>query len=187
MDSTACSPCPFTGQARVELLNETDAPMDHVKVTVRMAPGAPEQGSGYFHAQWREENPTLVHRDYTVLETRGHGRYLGAVLVMSSVKFDPAQHNTAQRGYLEGDARFYIDDNRTFANASTGTEEYFLWGFYDIARWDSVFSYAANGYPVHDTDSEDNSVMYRFHLSKMVPVLPVVPFHFGARRRRRRI
>lgn len=162
-------PMPFFRSGRLELLNETAAPMDHVEVTVRVAPGMPEEGSGYFHAQWREENPTLVHRDYTVLETRGHGRFLGAVLVMSSVKFDPAQHNTAQRGYLEGDARFYIDDNRTFANASTGTEEYFLWGFYDIARWDSVFSYPANGYPVHDTDSQDNSVMYRFHLSEMVP------------------
>jgi hypothetical protein len=162
-------PMPFYRSARLELLNETDLPMDHVKVTLQVAPGAPQEGSGYFHAQWREENPTLVHRDYTVLETRGHGRYVGATLVMSSVKFDPAQNHSAQRGYLEGDARFYIDDNRTFANASTGTEEYFLWGFYDIARWDSVFSYPVNGYPVHDTDSQDNSVMYRFHLSELVP------------------
>jgi hypothetical protein len=162
-------PMPFYRSARIELLNETGEPLEYVKVTVRIVSGAPEEGSGYFHAQWREENPTIPHRDYTVLETRGHGRFEGAVLVMSSVKFDPAMNHSPQRGFLEGDARFYIDDNRTFANASTGTEEYFLWGFYDLARWDSVFSFAVNGYPVHDTDSEDHSVMYRFHLSELVP------------------
>jgi hypothetical protein len=161
-------PMPFYRSCRLELLNETGSPMDHVRFSVRVVPDAPEANSGYFHAQWREENPTLVHRDYTVLETRGHGRYVGAVLVLSSVTYDPAKNHEAQRGYLEGDARFYIDGNRTFANASTGTEEYFLWGFYDIARWDSVFSYPINGYPVHDIDSQDNSVMYRFHLSEIV-------------------
>lgn len=162
-------PMPFYRSGRMVLLNETGLPLDHVKVSVRVAPGTPEPDRGYFHASWHDENPALVHRDYTVLETRGHGRFVGAVLVMSSVNFDPADHHVGQRGYLEGDARFYIDDNRTFANVSTGTEEYFLWGFYDIARWDSVFSYAVNGYPVHDIDSQDNSVMYRFHLSELVP------------------
>jgi hypothetical protein len=162
-------PMPFERAARIELLNETGESMEHIRVSVHVMPGTPAEGSVYFHAQWREEDPTLVHRDYTVLETRGHGRYEGAVLVMSSVNFDPAKNHSAQRGFLEGDARFYIDGNRTFANASTGTEEYFLWGFYDLARWDSVFSYAVNGYPVHDIDSEDHTVMYRFHLSELVP------------------
>jgi hypothetical protein len=160
---------PFYHSARIELLNESGMPVDHLRITVNLAPGSPDPQSGYFHAQWREENPTIVHRDYTVLESRGHGRFMGAVLILSSARFNPAQKRPGQRGYLEGDARFYIDDNRTFANASTGTEEYFLWGFYDIARWDSVFSYPVNGYPVHDIDSEDNSVMYRFHLGDVVP------------------
>ncbi len=162
-------PMPFYHSARIELRNESGTLVDHLKVVVNFVSGGPDPHDGYFHAQWREENPTIVHRDYTVLETRGHGRFMGAVLILSSVRFNPAQKRPGQRGYLEGDARFYIDDNRTFANASTGTEEYFLWGFYDIARWDSVFSYPVNGYPVHDTDSEDNSVMYRFHLGDMVP------------------
>ncbi len=73
------------------------------------------------------------------------------------------------RGYLEGDARFYIDDNRTPLVASTGTEEYFNWGWYDLPKHDSVFQYPTHGYPVHVVDDQDHSVMYRFHFSEVVP------------------
>jgi hypothetical protein len=88
---------------------------------------------------------------------------------MSSVNYNPAKRGEVQRWYLEGDARFYIDGNRTFVNASTGTEEYFMWGWYDLVVMDKVFSFPANGYPVHDIDSQDHTVMYRFHLSDLVP------------------
>jgi hypothetical protein len=162
-------PMPFFESARIDLVNESDVPVAGVEVTVKTVTVPPPPSSAYFHAQWREENPTLPYHDYTVLETRGHGHFVGAVLVMSSVNFNPSKRDQVQRGYLEGDARFYIDDNRTFANASTGTEEYPLWGGYDLLPGDSVFSYAVNGYPVHDIDSQDNTVMYRFHLSDLVP------------------
>jgi hypothetical protein len=162
-------PMPFYKSARVELVNESDTPLSGVEVTVNTVAGPPPASSAYFHAQWREENPTLPYHDYTVLETRGHGHYVGAVLVMSSVNYNPAKRGEVQRWYLEGDARFYIDANRTFVNASTGTEEYFMWGWYDLVVMDKVFSFPANGYPVHDIDSQDNTVMYRFHLSDLVP------------------
>jgi hypothetical protein len=162
-------PMPFFKSARIELVNESDTPISDVEVTLNVVAGPPPSSSAYFHAQWRDENPTLPYHDYTVLETRGHGHYVGAVLVMSSVRYDPAKRNEGQRWHLEGDARFYVDDNRTFANGSTGTEEYFMWGWYDVAINDKVFSFAANGYPVHDIDVVDNTVMYRFHLSDFVP------------------
>ncbi len=162
-------PMPFFKSARIVLANDSDQPISGVEVTVDSVAGAPPASSGYFHAQWHEANPTRMHRDYTVLQTRGHGQYVGAVLVMSSVNYDPAKRHEVQRMYLEGDARFYIDGNRTLVNGSTGTEEYFMWGWYDLVSMDKVFSYPVNGYPVHDIDAQDHSVMYRFQLSDMVP------------------
>jgi D-arabinan exo alpha-(1,3)/(1,5)-arabinofuranosidase (non-reducing end) len=162
-------PMPFFKSARIVLTNDSDQPVTGIKVTVDTVAGAPPASSGHFHAQWREENPTRMHHDYTVLQTRGHGQYVGAVLVMSSVNYDPAKIHEVQRTYLEGDAHFYIDGNRTPVNAGTGTEEYFMWGGYDIVAFDRIFSYPANGYPLHDIDAQDHTVMYRFHLSDPVP------------------
>jgi hypothetical protein len=162
-------PMPFFKSARIELANESDTPVPDVQVTVHTVAGAPPPSSAYFHAQWREENPALPHHDYTVLETRGHGHYVGAVLVISSVQYDPTKREEVQRWNLEGDSRFYIDDNRTFATASTGTEDYYMGGWYDVWFMDKVLTLPANGYPVHDIDSQDHSVMYRFHLTDFVP------------------
>ena len=162
-------PMPFFKSARIDLVNESDAPLSAVEVTVSTVAGLPPPASAYFHAQWREENPTLPYHDYTMLETRGHGHYVGAVLVMSSVNYNPAKRGEGQRWYLEGDARFYIDGNRTFANAGTGTEDYYLGGWYDVGTMDKVCSLPVNGCPVHDIDAQDNTVVYRFHLSDLVP------------------
>jgi hypothetical protein len=162
-------PMPFFKSARIELVNESDTPVSDVEVTVNTVPGSPPPSSAYFHAQWREENPTLPYHDYTVLETRGHGHYVGAVLVISSVNYDPAKRDQVQRWFLEGDARFYIDDNRTHASASTGTEDYYWGGWYDWGALDKVVSLPASGCPVHDIDLQDHTVAYHFHLSDLVP------------------
>ena len=67
-----------------EVITESDVPLQGAEVTVHVVPGQPPANSGSFHAVWHEERPTREHRDYTVLETRGHGHYVGAVLVMST-------------------------------------------------------------------------------------------------------
>ena len=162
-------PMPFFRSARIELANDSDTPVSQVEINVQSAAGTPPASSAYFHAQWREENPTLAHRDYTVLETRGHGHYVGAVLVLSSVNYNQAKQNKGQRWYLEGDARFYIDGNRTLVGASTGSEDYYLGGWYDVWTVDKVMSASVTGDPVHDIDSQDHTVAYRFHLGDLVP------------------
>jgi hypothetical protein len=162
-------PMPFFKSARIDLVNESDTPIPDVEVTVHTVAGAPPASSGYFHAQWREENPAIPHHDYTVVETRGHGHYVGTVQVISSVRYDPAKRGENQRWNLEGDSRFYIDDNRTFASASTGTEDYYMGGWYDVWFMDKTLSSPVNGLPVHDIDSQDHIVFYRFHLNDFVP------------------
>lgn len=162
-------PMPFFKSARIELVNESDTPLPAVALTVNVVRGPPPPSSAYFHAAWHEQNPTLPHHDFTALETIGYGHFVGIVLVLSSVDYDPAKRGDLQRWYLEGDARFYIDDNRTPVYASTGTEDYYLGGWYDVWSLDKVLSLPTTGCPVHDIDSQDNTVAYRFHLSDLVP------------------
>jgi hypothetical protein len=80
-----------------------------------------------------------------------------------------AQLRTVQRMFLEGDARFYVDGSHAFLSASTGTEEYFNWGWYDMPPKDEVFAYPTHGYTEHTRDTEDHSTMYRFHITDSVP------------------
>jgi len=162
-------PMPYFRSARFELVNDSDIPVSQVEVSVQSIAAQPAPSSAYFHALWREENPTVPHRDYTVLETRGHGHYVGAVLIFSSVNYNPAKQNEIQRWYLEGDARFYIDGNRTLVDASTGSEDYYHGGWYDVWTVDKVISAPVTGSPVHDIDSQDHTVGYRFHLADAVP------------------
>lgn len=162
-------PMPYFRSARIELVNDSDTPVSQVELSVHSIASPPDPSSAYFHAFWHQENPTLPYHDYTVVESRGHGHYVGAVFVFSSVNYNPARQNEGQRWYLEGDARFYIDDNRTLVGASTGSEDYYHGGWYDVWTLDKVISAPATGNPVHDIDSQDHTVAYRFHLADPVP------------------
>ena len=162
-------PMPFWRSARIDLMNVSSQEAIQVEYVVGYSPQAYPANSGYFHAKWRQENPVRVGEDYVVMETRGHGHYVGCVLTMSSVYRNSPYGKPHVRGYLEGDARLYIDDSRAPIVASTGTEEYFNWGWYDLLPHDVAFSYPIHGYPVHAIDDQDHTVMYRFHLSDLVP------------------
>ncbi len=162
-------PMPFWHSAQVQLVNRSCPEDIRVEYAVRFSPRAYPNESGYFYAKWHHENPVPIGRDYTVLETRGHGHFVGCVLTMSSIHAQSVGGQSTARGHLEGDARLYVDDSRTPVVAGTGTEEYFNWGWYDLLPHDSVFSYPMHGYPVHALDDQDHTVMYRFHLSDLVP------------------
>ena len=153
-------PMPFWKSARIRLVNRSSEQPVQVEYAVGYSEHAYPASAGYFHARWRQENPVRFMEDYTVLDTRGHGHFVGCVLTMSAFQ---------GRGHLEGDARLYIDDSRTPIVAGTGTEEYFNWGWYDMLPHDRVFSYPLHGYPVHAIDDQDDTVMYRFHIPDLVP------------------
>ncbi len=162
-------PMPFWKSAHLEVLNQSDEEIQ-IEYVLNVSEETYPKQSGYFHALWRQEAPLRPGEDFCVLDTFGHGHYVGCVITFSSVYGDsPYKQNDYIRGFLEGDARFYIDDNRTPHVASTGTEEYFNWGWYDLLRHDKVFQYPMHGYPVHVLDDQDHSVMYRFHFTDVVP------------------
>ena len=163
-------PMPFDS-ARIELVNTSAHSAGPIawQLSVEPLPEAePGRKRSRFRAIYRREHGTLPHRDYTVAEVRGHGRYVGCVMRMSSRGLDHGLR-TVQRLFLEGDARFYVDDAKSFLCGSTGTEEYFNWGWYDMPPKDEVFAYPTHGYTEHTRDSEDHSTMYRFHVTDSMP------------------
>lgn len=162
-------PMPFWRSAVVELVNHAGIPLPGIGYALSLSDNPYPPDSGRFYAFYRRENGTLPDRDYLLLETRGRGRYAGCAMRMSSRALFRPDADILPRLYLEGDARFYLDDARACLYGSTGTEEYFNWGWYDVEEKDQVFVFPTHGYPEHLRDQEDHSVMYRFHLTDSIP------------------
>jgi len=81
----------------------------------------------YFHAQYRQENPPEVGKDYLIADIEGRGHYVGTVL---SVRM-------SHPGWFgEGDDRFVVDGDSKPTIHGTGTEDYFndAWAFRQVNR-----------------------------------------------------
>ena len=141
---------------------------------------------GYFHAQWRRENPTdgwgLKGRphtneertdawkrpnldgagNYVILEARGRGHYVGCN--MNIDVFEKQQNDW----YGEGDDMIWIDGQ--LAIRGTGTEDYFNTAFSP----ETVFCTPYHGITVYQGTKEwpwsGKNSMYRFHVED--------PIHF---------
>ncbi|MGB9878010.1 MAG: glycoside hydrolase family 172 protein [bacterium] len=110
----------------------------------------------YFHAQYRQEYPCEMGKDYLILKTKGKGFYVGTVL---SVQMN-------QPGWFgEGDDRFYIDGEKVPSLRGTGTEDYFndAWGF-------RQFNQLYHGVSVWEGyDVDDRGTAYRWHIQDPIP------------------
>lgn len=75
----------------------------------------------YFCAQYRQEFPEQLGRDYLIADIEGRGHYVGTV--MSARARSP-------EWFGEGDDKFYVDGEERPSIWGTGTEDYFLhaWG-----------------------------------------------------------
>ena len=110
-------PMPFRKQARVTMENIGDEDMTlyyQIDYTRAKVPG----NAGYFHAQFRCENPLKTRGLYTILDgVRGEGQYVGTYLAIRV-------HNSGWWG--EGEIKFYLDGDAQFPTiCGTGTEDYF--------------------------------------------------------------
>lgn len=144
-------PMPFRKHARITITNESD---HHAGVfwyvDYEEVPSISED-TPYFHAQYRQEYPARMGRDYLILDTEGNGHYVGTVL---STRF------RSTGWYGEGDDRFFIDGDTEPTLKGTGTEDYFCdaWGFrafnrpyYGVTIWDGI-------------DAGDRVTAYRWHI-----------------------
>ncbi|MCX7920299.1 MAG: DUF2961 domain-containing protein [bacterium] len=152
-------PMPFRKSARIQVTNLTGKPvgafyyhLDYYKLSKL------DRNIAYFHAHWRRENPTTLGKDYTILEAKGHGHFIGTVLSMQGLI-------PSNLWFLEGDEHIYVDDEPNSVWSGTGTEDYFNSGWY-FNR--GTFSSLFHGLTIKD-EEQSKVCAYRFHILDSIP------------------
>lgn len=173
---------PFARGARFEIANEcTDASIRFYFYIDYDAFDALEEGLGRFHASWnreavtdgvqqgRETNPEYLFGgvnldgvgNYTILETQGHGHYVGCVLNVTNLR---QTHDW--NWYGEGDDMIFVDGEAFPPSLhGTGTEDYFN------TAWCPSQSYHAPYHGITLPGGENWSgqiSLYRFHIEDPV-------------------
>ncbi len=163
---------PFRKSAKVTLTNERHGFGElevYYYVDWEKLPSLPDD-SLYFHARYRQEFPAKPG-DYTILETKGRGHYVGTV-------FSVQQFTNGWFG--EGDDRFFIDGEALPSLRGTGTEDYFndSWGF-------RPFTAPAHGVTLYEgVFAGDRVSAYRWHLADPIRFTNSLKFtieHRGSR------
>jgi hypothetical protein len=117
-------PLPFRKSLRLELTNGSPRPVDlyyQLDYTLEPAVGA---NTGFLHASFARENPTLPQRDFVIAEgLRGPGRFLGCSVGIRVL--DDGMW------YGEGEVKVFRDGDRDLPTiCGTGLEDYVgsAWG-----------------------------------------------------------
>ncbi|MBV9468703.1 MAG: DUF2961 domain-containing protein [Abitibacteriaceae bacterium] len=150
-------PMPFRKSARLTVTNEGRKPVDafYYYVDWRQLPRL-NKNAAYFHAQYRQEFPTVMGRNYVLADIVGRGHYVGTVL--SWRQLTPSWPG-------EGDDFWFIDGETEPSLRGTGTEDYFCdgWGFRKQAG-------PYYGAPLMEGNETGNRTsVYRWHIPDPVP------------------
>lgn len=173
---------PFGARARVELVSEMSRkPVIFYYYVDYETYDDPGPDLGYFHAQWRRQNPTDGARqgmqsnaeflltgtntdgadNYVLLEAAGHGHYVGCVLNVHNLR-ETAEWNW----YGEGDDMIFVDGESWPPRLhGTGTEDYFN------TAWCPSQSYCGpyHGLTMPGGPNWSGQIsMYRFHIEDPV-------------------
>lgn len=128
---------PFRKRARFTMENRSKSPLT-IYYAIDYALTAVPAAAGYFHAQFRMGGADPKTGDFTLLDgVQGHGQYVGTYL----------RHQALSPGWWgEGEAKFYIDEDKDFPTiAGTGEEDYFL-GAYSYLKRDAKGAYVETSY-----------------------------------------
>lgn len=153
-------PMPFVKSARVEIANEGkhDIGSFYYYIDWRKF-DAPREDALYFHAQYRQEHPTVSGRNYLFCETGGGpGHFAGVNLSI---------HTQVEGWWGEGDDIFTIDGEERPSLWGTGSEDYFCgaWGYGEIFYTDYF------GMPQRtriDQGADNFWNVYRLHLESPI-------------------
>jgi len=116
------------------------------------------RNTAYFCAQYRQEYPEQLGKDYLVADIAGHGLYVGTVMSVRA---------RSPYWFGEGDPKFYVDGESEPSIWGTGTEDYFLcaWGFSQY-----LFNYFGCTYMsvTGVRDLGEKYTLYRWHIKDAV-------------------
>jgi len=113
---------PFRERCRIEIVNESEKPLSLLYYNVDwIKKDALPADTPYFYAQYTQAYTTGGGEPYTLLETTGHGHYVGTVFSVRT---------RSPYWFGEGDEMITIDGEEIPSVWGTGTEDYFLcaWG-----------------------------------------------------------
>lgn len=172
-------PMPFRERALVELVNES-AEVHNQYFYIDHELDAEAAAGGYFHAEFRRENPfggwgheirvntpeaNIVNAEqlawdnnYVILETRGRGHYLGCNLSVT---------NFQGTWWGEGDDMIWVDGYKWPPDLhGTGSEDYLnqAWGMQPNAflrNGSSIFEHHTNGYQTSYIHHLENPVRFQ--------------------------
>jgi hypothetical protein len=114
-------PMPFSRRAKITVTNESTKPFSALYYHIDYTTGPRPPDTAYFCAQYRQEFPEQMGRDYLIAEIEGRGHYVGTVM---------SARSRSPEWFGEGDDKFTIDGEDKPSIWGTGTEDYFLsaWG-----------------------------------------------------------
>jgi len=113
---------PFRKSVKMEIVNQSEKAINLLYYNIDwIKKKSIAKDTPYFYAQYRQEYPVQHGKDYTILETKGKGHYVGTVLSVRT---------RSPQWFGEGDEKIYIDGEVHPSIWGTGTEDYFLsaWG-----------------------------------------------------------
>ncbi len=153
---------PFEKKAIIELTNDGDKERE-LSFTITHAPLAlPIEELGRFHAKWHRDAflPERKDRwpDWTLLTTKGRGRFCGVVLHVWNPKGE---------WWGEGDEKFFIDGEKFPSTFGTGSEDYFgyAWCCSDL------FQNAYHNQTFNSNDNCGHISVNRWHIADNVPFI----------------
>ena len=172
------APMPFAKRARVELVNESgEQHNQYFYVDYEIWDEPPEEDIGYFHAEFRRENPfggwgheirvntpeadiankerLAWENNYLILEAQGRGHYVGCNLSVT---------NFQGTWWGEGDDMIWVDGYRWPPDLhGTGSEDYLnqAWGMQTNA-------FMRNGSSIHEGNTNGYQTSYVHHLENPV-------------------
>ncbi len=174
---------PFAAAARIEVASEMSSERVLLYYYIDYEQfDELEEGLGRFHAQWRRADPcdglavagesneefqiggtNLTGADnYTVLEARGRGHYVGCVLSIHNLR-----RTALWNWYGEGDDMIFIDgDGWPPTLHGTGTEDYFNTAWCPSERYDAPY----HGIVLPGGENWSGQIsLYRFHIEDPAP------------------
>ncbi len=146
---------PFFKRGKITVTNEgkKNVRSFYYHIDYTEVDGLPED-TAYFCAQYRQEFPETLGKDYLILDAEGQGHYVGTIM---------SARSRSPFWFGEGDARIYIDGDTRPTIQGTGTEDYFLcaWGLNEC-----LFPYFGCTYMSSDpSDLGVKYTLYRWHIA----------------------